>query len=688
MCRTKILAGAFGWALACAAPAAPAAVSRASAPPPTPPSRIERLARILQLEDERSSGAGELERLLHDPDPGIRRRAALAAGRIGDVSLVPSLVGLMNDGEPRLRRMAALALGLVGDRTAVERLQLALRLDPDAGVRGRAAEALGRIGDARVAPDIARLVVDALPKTISRMTVRGDDPGNPLDSWAEQRFALAALARLRDPAAAQYVLLVDGRPRFDWWAASWLAEQLASPALRPVLVAAAASDDARSRLLGARGLAHLKDVSSVELLVALTRDRNELVAAEALSALAAIGDPRGTAAAAALLAAPSDVVRHAALRALAVLPPDPALRARIVTLVADRDPWIRSAAFGALARTSAEDFTLVLSGMDPDPSPEARATIAAALGALGSEASIVALSAMLKDEDARVVAAVLGALRRARGADARDTLLRHLADPDLGVRAAAAQEIAALGAKGQAEPLLGAWRRGLGDGDELGARLAALAALAGTDDPEARAAVERIAHDDPSRAVRAQAARARAAVGQGSLDPGAEPVARPALDWRAAMAPYDPRADRALYTPRVFLYTRGGRIEVRLDVVEAPLSAASFLALARRGFYNGLTFQVEPGVVVEGGGPRGDGRGGPGYTLRDEPGERAFARGAVGMATSARDAGGSRFFITLAPEPQRDGAFTLVGWVAAGMDVADKIRPGDAIERVEVWTGE
>ncbi len=688
MRRTKILAGALGWAAALAMSAASQAAART--PPPAPAPRIEKLARILELEDGRTSGAGELERLLHDPDPGVRRRAALAAGRIGDVSLVPPLVLLMNDAEPLLRQMAALALGLVGDRTAVERLQLALRLDPNAGVRGRAAEALGRIGDTRAAADVARLVVDSLPKTISRMTVRGDDPGNPLDSWAEQRLALVALARLRDAAAAEQVLLVDGRPRFDWWAASWLAARLASPALRPVLLAAAASDDARSRALGARGLAELRDTSAVDLLVSLTRDRSELVAAEALGALAAISDRRGTTAAAALLDSPSDVVRRAALRALAVLPADPALRSRVVALVAERDPWIRSAAFGALARTSPQDFTLVLSGMDSDPSAEVRAEIAAALGELGNETSVAALHAMLEDEDPRVVAAVLAALRRARGADARDTLLRHLADPDLGVRAAAAGQIAALGAKGQAEPLLAAWRRGLADGPgEIAARLGALAALTGAGDAEALAAIERIAREDPSRAVRARAARALGAGAPAPVELGPEPVTRPALDWRAAMAPYDPRRDRALYTPRAFLHTSRGRIELRLDVVEAPLTAAAFVALAQRGFYDGLTFhRVEPGFVVQGGCPRGDGHGGPGYTLRDEVGGRAFGRGAVGIALDGEDTGGSQFFITLAPAPQLDGTYPLVGWVASGMDVVERIRPGDVIERVEVWTGE
>ncbi len=515
-------------------------------------------------------------------------------------------------------------------------------------MRGRAAEALGLIGDARVAPEIAQVVVASLPKTITRMTVRGDDPGDPFDTWAEQRFELVALGRLGDAAAAQQVLLDGGRPRFDWWAASWLAMRLASPRLEPALLAAASSEDPRSRALGARGLAKLKDATTVALLASLSRDRSELVAAEALRALAAIGDPRGTTAAAALLGARSDVVRREALQALAVLPADPALRVPIVSLVADREPWIRSAAVAALAHTSPQDFTLVLSGMDVDPSAEVRVAVAEALGTIGDPTSVSVLHAMLKDPEPRVVEAVLSALRRARGVDARDTLLRHLENPDLGVRVAAEEGLAALGTRGLAGPLVAAWRRGLQDGaGQIEARLAVVSALAATGDGEGRAAVEQIAREDPSRAVRERAVR--------SLDPAAtaagirpEDVERPALDWRAAMAPYAPRSGYSLYTPRVFLHTRKGRIEIRLDVVEAPLAAASFVALARRGFYDGLTFhRVEPGFVVQGGCPRGDGNGGPGYTLRDELGDRSFVRGAVGMALSGRDTGGSQFFVTL-----------------------------------------
>jgi len=154
------------------------------------------------------------------------------------------------------------------------------------------------------------------------------------------------------------------------------------------------------------------------------------------------------------------------------------------------------------------------------------------------------------------------------------------------------------------------------------------------------------------------------------------------------MAPYQPTPGVRLYTPRALIRTAKGTIEVHLNVVEAPLTCASFVELARRGFYDGLTFhRVVPGFVVQGGCPRGDGNGGPGYTLRCEIGQRPYGRGTVGMALSGKDTGGSQFFITHTPTPHLDGRYTVFGWVAAGMDAVDKVRQGDVIERVEIWTG-
>jgi cyclophilin family peptidyl-prolyl cis-trans isomerase len=327
--------------------------------------------------------------------------------------------------------------------------------------------------------------------------------------------------------------------------------------------------------------------------------------------------------------------------------------------------------------------------MDPDPVWWVRSSLATALGRVGDEMSVSILHSMLEDDDARVLPAVLEALRLARGQDSVDTLRRHLEHPDLGVRAAAAQNLEALGTTGLEAELFAAWKRGLGEG-ELEARLAAVEALGAQETEEARSALVEIATTDPSRAIRGRAASTLAEGGMASPpDPGPEDVDRPVLDYRAAMAPHYPRPGAPLFTPRAFLRTRLGDVEIHLDVVEAPLATASFVRLARRGFYDGLPFhRVEPGFVVQGGDPRGDGYGGPGYTIRSEITRRPFGRGSVGMANAGLDTGGSQFFVTLSPQPHLDGRYTRFGTVVSGLDILEQLRPGELIDRIEVWTGE
>ncbi|HET8647217.1 MAG TPA: HEAT repeat domain-containing protein, partial [Vicinamibacteria bacterium] len=639
-----------------------------------------------ELEDRRSLGGGELDRYLADADRGVRRRAALAAGRIGSAELVPSLIERMNDAEPEVRQMAAFALGLIGDTRASERLLAALQ-DPEAVVRARAAEALGRAGGAGAGAALARFLVGALPPAQGTITVRGDDPGSASDPWLVMRLGLFALARLKDGTAAATVLLDGGRPRFDWWAATWTAMRLEHPALRPVLDAGARSQDALSRAQAARGLGALKDPSAVDLLSELARDRDPHVVVYALRSLAAIGDARGVAAVAAHLRSPDAHLLAEALKALALLPPDRGLRAQVVALVGHEVPAVRAAALGALVRLDREDFALVLSGLDPDPVWSVRAGLATALGGAGDEVSVGLLSSQIKDDDPRVAAAAVAALGKARGAQALETLRRHLEHPDYGVRAAAAEGLAALKVRGEARALRAAWERGLPDPD-LEARLAVVTALAEHKDAAGAEALREIATRDPARAVRLQAAAALRAMGQEAPAAGVEAVERAPLDYHLAMAPYDPAPPAPLFTPRLVLHLRGGKVEIHLNVVEAPLASAAYLDLARRGFFNGLTFhRVVPGFVVQGGDPRGDGTGGPGFTLRDEVGQRPYGRGTVGIALAGKDTGGSQLFIALSPQPHLDGGYTVFGWVTRGMEVVDKIRPGDAIERVEVWTG-
>ena len=124
-------------------------------------------------------------------------------------------------------------------------------------------------------------------------------------------------------------------------------------------------------------------------------------------------------------------------------------------------------------------------------------------------------------------------------------------------------------------------------------------------------------------------------------------------------------------------------------MLDAPQTTRNFIALVKKGFFNGIeVHRVVPNFVVQDGDPRGDGQGGPGYTIRDELNDRPYLRGAVGMALDWRDTGGSQFFITHSPQPHLDARYTVFGHVVSGMDAVDRIRPGDVIERVRVWDGQ
>ena len=123
-------------------------------------------------------------------------------------------------------------------------------------------------------------------------------------------------------------------------------------------------------------------------------------------------------------------------------------------------------------------------------------------------------------------------------------------------------------------------------------------------------------------------------------------------------------------------------------VLDAPVTVDTFIALARKGFFDGLpVHRVVSNFVVQGGDPRGDGEGGPGFTIRDEINQLPYLRGTVGMALDWADTGGSQFFIAHSPQPHLDGRYTVLGRVVTGMDVVDRIEQWDVIRRVRVWDG-
>lgn len=138
------------------------------------------------------------------------------------------------------------------------------------------------------------------------------------------------------------------------------------------------------------------------------------------------------------------------------------------------------------------------------------------------------------------------------------------------------------------------------------------------------------------------------------------------------------------------IHTTQGDITVQLRAAAAPHGVNNFVFLAKQGFYDGLFFhRVEPGFVVQGGDPLGDGSGGPGYTLPAEIGLK-HEKGAVAWArlpdqvNPDRRSSGSQFYITLAPTHFLDEGYSVFGYVTKGMDVVEKIKRGDKIKSIEI----
>lgn len=136
---------------------------------------------------------------------------------------------------------------------------------------------------------------------------------------------------------------------------------------------------------------------------------------------------------------------------------------------------------------------------------------------------------------------------------------------------------------------------------------------------------------------------------------------------------------------KAIIETSRGNIVLELFDKDAPNTVANFVKLINEGFYNGLTFhRVIPDFVIQGGCPKGNGTGGPGYSIKCEINRRKHLTGTLSMAHAGKDTGGSQFFITHSPQPHLDGVHTVFGQVREGMDVVNRIRQGDVMKKVSV----
>jgi len=630
------------------------------------------------------SSVPDLLSLIEDSSVAIRRRSALAIGRVRLASGIPALATALSDSQMEVRETAAFGLGLIGNQMVVEPLMEAL-LDVSPIVQGRAAQALGRLGAIEAVDAIQEMVAMHVTEAYD---VDPEEVGYPLTPRVEAfRSGLYALAMLGSYDALEATILTEeGDPILWWWPVAHALSQVDDSRAVVPLRTLVGIQGSVGVAIAAGGLGALGDSAALPALVELldTRRRDARVIISAVRALADLGDGKATPALRRLLRTPEiDLTLLLELvKALAAVGDQDSTDV-MVELMSHSWPPLRGAALLGLAQLDPDLFILALSGLALDTQWQVRADLARALAFVDPEVGSFRLTLMLEDEDRRVIPSILRSLMELRAPNVVDVLVAHLSDGDVVVRETAATLLGELQAEQAVEALADAYLEAASDSSYL-ARAAVLGALAHIGGPVALDTLS-VALDDPDWAVRLRAAKHLKAHDSSS---NATREIRPA-HLRFPFERYrSPDLITPSVSPHVFIDTDRGTIQIELAVNEAPLTSDNFMRLARSGFYDGLlVHRVVPNYVVQAGDPRSDGEGGPGYTIRDELSPLPFLRGTVGMALDWPDTGGSQFFITSSPQPQLNARYTVFGKVIAGMDVVELLQRGDVIRLVRVWDG-
>jgi cyclophilin family peptidyl-prolyl cis-trans isomerase len=694
--------------------AVPAQLKPTTVPPQTPRLKRDRTQRLLypkiiEHEDERVAD-DELIDMLAFPHLGIRRHTILALGRIGYPAALTALIDILNTNhDAEMRALAAFSLGLIGSNYAVEPLLDRLqKTDEDPSVRARAAEALGRIGSDKFSRQnlgeygvkaIAAVLAHALP-----------DPSVAPSAEAKQiaLMAITALARIKDPATVPAIAaeLHSTDTDVKWTAANAITRigQGLTPCV-PLLISLLSDREPLVKAHCAKALGVAKDAQAVEPLTRLLADQDERVVAEAVIALGRIGD--GRAVDALLTLGQKQLADYHAANKGEGVPTQRNLVVLTATALGNiKDPkalgFLNDCRFidGKIGSSPETEIAVAKFGEPaffevPEniklPPGDWRATAAYASGLkeIVTDRSRKTLAGLLSGDghgkpDVRATPDILEALAVVKADELREILFTALKADDVFVRAKAAELLGGLGdssdltMKALQDAFLVAQKDKIND-----ARIAIMEAADKLGKPFNISVLAGPLHDE-DYVVRRRAAellrQSKEEVSPAKLQVGKASTGHDRAYWkRIALLMLSGK------NPVAIIHTLKGDIKIELYATDAPMTVDNFIQLAQKGFYNGLSFmRVVPDFVIQGGDPRDDTNGGPGYQIRDEINLRPYLTGTVGMALSGRDTGGSQFFITHSPQPHLDGNYTVFGQVVSGMDVVNRIARGDLIQRVDI----
>ena len=649
------------------------------AAPPTPNEpygiTVEEEARILQLEDRREYDAALVERWIRHPNPLHRARIALALARIGPHTFidgngngerdpterqagVDDLVALVSDPDINVRVVAAFALGQIGDTAALDTLSQFATDSSSADVAAEAVEAMSKVATKLPLARYAPFTVESSPEGVRARAIRY------LFRFRSDEASALAMAALGSPSSA-----------IRQEAAYALARRAYAPA-RGRLELLATDPNLLTRAYVLRALGAIAAPESLGVMIAALSDPHPWVRTNALVAIARVGakDPQA-------LMKPEEARRVTIMTE----DPDPGTRAssidalgyyarqneparkRLMEIAGNGSRWERELAAGTIAKQFDDEKLL-----PADLSSWAKVRVLEAASPLSYRIRPI----YARDPDPMVRANAMSTIADDRVNVALELIRPALEDSDPIVRGYAIDRYAKSQDAKKLETLIAAEERARRDKED-DARLSAIRGLAEIDYPGREPFLRGLLRDNDPVVRRVAADIIEQKLGKPRPQYTPLPVER---------SDYAQIVQWARQPHTASIHMTRGRIEVALLTQDAPVTAWNFARLAAAHFFDNTTFmRVVPNFVIQGGDPRNDTEGGPGYAIRDEINLQKYTRGAVGMALSGPDTGGSQFFITHSPQPHLDGGYTIFGRVTEGMTaVVDQTERGDKVETIVI----
>ena len=648
-------------------------------------SLIEQLAPVIAAEDARQWEPELFQRALFAPDSLVRRTAALAAGRIGDLRATPLLLQVLDQPDSTVRASAAFALGLLGDSAAVEPLiQRLTGLPPlDTATAAEAVTALAKIGGRRTADFFASALA-------GKVALSQGDPAAALSQVMLETWRLG-----KDAPSDALLAFANDTTRSVRWRAVYSLGRLRAPGAANHFIAALRGEDPALRAVAARVLtrdyavaAKLAPATVAGLLTRAIDDQDPGVRVNAIRALGSYRDPASATALGSKLQDTDLNVRVQAASSLGELRGSIAAAALRRALEGKEGFALRREALLGLARVNRAAFASAAATWRSGPDWRERA--AAAEG--WTRAGRTGAAWFVSDKDGRVVAAGLRAWADSvTGPDrplmaAARSLVTH---SDAAVRSVAADALTRAADPADIPELARMYARSLRDSfpDASLSALAALAAISQSGEPARKRVLSEFlgTAERPANYLLRRWAEDNWPAAAEQWGP-AYPVTtgRTLQDYRELARQFLVAPD-SVARPHVLIETeQRGVLEVELFGPAAPLTVANFLRLVDRRFFDGNRWhRVVPNFVVQDGDPRGDGFGGPGGAIRDEINPNRYgSKPMLGMALSGPDTGSSQWFITLSPQPHLDGTYTVFGRAVGNVAALGRITQGDVIRTI------